>query len=92
MGEYKEVLLVVLGFAAKEVWDWIKAKLNREAEEERGERKELTKAVNDLSHKVTELNATITHMAKLTEMIPKIVRDIDQAHMKIRAMELINES
>ncbi len=83
-----EIITAILGFVgaflAKEVWDHIKGKQNKEKEVLDKVIEKNTDAIAGLSIAIMELKLRIDHLSDKLAPVPKMSADINEAHNKIR--------
>lgn len=71
-------------FLIKEVYEYAKSKLTKAQEQKDEQLIENTKAVSNLNQSIAKLEVQIEFMAKALEAMPKMQKDINEAHLKIR--------
>lgn len=78
---------LALGFLAKEAFDWVKAKLNKDAESQDALMKKNTEAIEQLKFALVKLQCSIETFQEKLAPIPKLQADVNEAHAKIREMK-----
>lgn len=86
----KGAIGLALGFLGKELFDWVKGKLNKESETRDAELKKNTEAINELKFTLTKLECTLKSFEEKLTAIPKLQSDVNEAHAKIRELKAAN--
>lgn len=90
-----EIITAVLGFVGafivKEAWDWIKGKADKEASHVNRSLDKNTEAISQLQIAIVELKLRIEHLSEKLAPIPKLSKDIHEAHTKIRELRVQRE-
>lgn len=85
-----EVVTAIIGFSLafiiKEAWDFIKKRRETESKFISGSLEKNTEAINELKVALVELKVRIDHLSEKLAPVPRLSQDINEAHVKIRAL------
>lgn len=81
------LLLMFIGFGIKELWDLVKGLLQKKEDARETAINEATKATNQNTLALVQLSSDMKNVLKAIEEIPKMRKDLDSAHEKIREMQ-----
>lgn len=87
----KGVIWAFVGFLAKEIYDWIKSRLEKSTEKDRKELDEFIREVkafigefHDLKEVIGMVTLKLEFFKEALDKIPKLEKDLNEAHAKIR--------
>lgn len=87
-----EIIMAILGFAGaflvKEAWDFIKAKGDKQSQFIDKALEKNTEAISQLQIAIVELKIRIEHLSEKLTPVPKLSKDMNEVHAKIRELRV----
>jgi len=88
-GPFIGILGAIIGFLATEIYSWAKSKISKDSDRRDKEMNENTEAVKELSLSLVRLEIEIKHLSEKLSSLPKIEKDVNEAHAKIREIKVL---